>query len=107
VGANFGLQDEADGVDGSSSLPLPAEDELATALKGWSAFSLKGALNINLVCSGFVIRKGGPLGLPAEVPGPGTHRADKFDLVAQRVYGARFSTGIYPRGCHWFPHLLA
>jgi hypothetical protein len=21
-------------------------------------------------------------------------------------YGARFSTEIYNRGCHWFPHLL-
>ena len=64
----------------------PAEDLLAAALKGWSAFKVAGALNINLVCSGFVIRKGGPLGLPATVPGPGANRAVHFDLVAQRVY---------------------
>ena len=34
------------------------------------------------------------------------------DIISVRgtrdeVYGARFSTGIYTRGCHWFPRMLA
>jgi hypothetical protein len=27
--------------------------------------------------------------------------------VSSRVHGARFSTEIYTRGCHWFPRLFA
>jgi hypothetical protein len=28
-------------------------------------------------------------------------------ILIMPLYGARFSTGIYSRGCHWFPRLLA
>jgi hypothetical protein len=32
--------------------------------------------------------------------------ADACDIVSGAMHGARFSTDIYTRGCHWFPRLL-
>jgi hypothetical protein len=32
---------------------------------------------------------------------------DPTTVHVLNTHGARFSTEIYTRGCHWFPHLLA
>ena len=73
VGANFGL-DSAAGRGGGGR---DDETALAHGLRGM-AFPLKGGLAVNLVCSGFVLRKGGPLG--KKIPG------EAHDWVAQRVH---------------------
>eukprot|EP00510_Aplanochytrium_minuta_P002922 CAMPEP_0184006324 /NCGR_PEP_ID=MMETSP0954-20121128/613_1 /TAXON_ID=627963 /ORGANISM="Aplanochytrium sp, Strain PBS07" /LENGTH=383 /DNA_ID=CAMNT_0026284827 /DNA_START=432 /DNA_END=1583 /DNA_ORIENTATION=- len=77
-----------EGLDGSRVGPqiqnmefkgkLPVEEVLARALQGTDVFSLRDQFSMNLKCTGFVIRKGGPLGVPLNGSG--------FDLVAHRVH---------------------
>mmetsp|Transcript_5399 Transcript_5399/g.7050 ORF Transcript_5399/g.7050 Transcript_5399/m.7050 type:complete len:456 (-) Transcript_5399:243-1610(-) len=77
----------------------PLEDILAKALQGWDVFNLDGLVVLNLRCSGFVIRKGGPLGIPVNGTG--------FDMVAHRVHIDQDLEGdpLKSMGLTWLFHL--
>lgn len=76
-----------EGLNGSRSGPAlrfnatdfgSLEDTLARNLQGWDAFRTRDQVAINLVCSGFVLRQGGPLGIAVA--------GKEFDRVARRVH---------------------